>query len=194
MIDINLVPENLRKKKKGKSALKGVNIPLEVVIGSAGGLFFVLVIVHILLLFVITAKMGKKKVLEMKETEIAPAKTKVEAVITEIRTLQGRQKSLDEVIGIDNIQWAQKFNIISNALIQGVWIKKISLNEEAMFIKGSAISKQGREMESVHDYASLLKKDKAFMKGFKDFSMGAIQMRKIKDVDIADFLFKAKIK
>ncbi len=194
MIDINLVPENLRKRRKGKSALTGVNIPLEVVIGSAGGLFLILVIVHIFLLFVITAKIGKKKTLVEEENQIGPAKIKVEAVINEIRTLQARQKSLNEVIGKDNILWAQKFNIISNLLNQGVWIKKISFNDEEMFIQGSAISKKGHEMESVHSYASLLKKDKDFMKGFKDVSLGSIQMRKIKNVEIADFLINVKIK
>ncbi len=194
MIDINLVPDNLRRKKKGKALLGGVNIPLEVVIGSVGGLFLVLVLVHIFLLFTVTAKIGKKKLLTQGEAEIAPAKIKVEAVINEIRTLQAKQTSLKEVVGKDAIPWARKLNDISDALIQGVWINKISFNEEALFIKGSAISKQGREMVGVHNFAAELKKYDVFMEGFKDFSLGSIQMRKIKDIEIADFLIKVKIK
>jgi Tfp pilus assembly protein PilN len=193
MIDINLVPEDLRKKKKSRSLLKGFRIPLEVVIGSAGGLFLILVLVHIILLFTITAKLGKKNVLLQEEKEIGPAKNKVEGVITDLRSLQARRSSLKEVMGEGTIQWARKFNNISDALIQGVWIKKISFNEEALFIKGSAISKQGREMVGVHNFASALKNHAEFMDGFKDFSLGAIQMRKIKDIDIADFLIKVEI-
>ena len=76
MFDINLVPDNLRRKKKGKSPLGGINIPLEVVIGSAGVLFFVLVLVHIFLLFMITAKVGEKKLLVQTVAETLMIETK----------------------------------------------------------------------------------------------------------------------
>jgi len=194
MFDINLVPDNLRRKKKGKDFFSRINIPLEVVIGSVGGLFLVLILVHLFLLFMITGKVREKKLLAQEVAAIGPEKTKVESVINEIRTLQSRQNSLKEVVGKDNIKWAKKFNDISDSLIQGVWIKKISFNEEAFFIKGSALSKQGREMVGVHTFAAVLKKYDSFMDGFKELSLGSIQMRKIKNIEIADFLIKIKIK
>jgi len=194
MININLVPIQKRKKKKKQSLLGGIQIPLEVVIGSAGGLFLILILIHIFLLFIITMKIGNIRTLVRQENEIQPFKKKVDLVITEMRDLQSRQSSLEKVIGQKSIKWFQKLNNISDSMTQGVWLRKISCNKDSLFIKGSAISKQGREMVGVHNFASSLKKNKYFLEGVKDFSLGSIQMRKINTVEIADFLIKVKLK
>ena len=47
MIEINLIPYSLRKKKKDKFSLTEFNVPLEIVIGLGGGLIVLLVLVHV---------------------------------------------------------------------------------------------------------------------------------------------------
>ena len=60
MIEINLLPPELRKKKK-RLLPGGVNIPLEVIIGSAGGLIILLIFVHVALLGINIIKLNTHK-------------------------------------------------------------------------------------------------------------------------------------
>ena len=62
MLDINLIPPHLRKKDRGK-LLGKLDIPLEIVIGSGGGLLVLLGVVHVLLLFVNIGILAQNKAL-----------------------------------------------------------------------------------------------------------------------------------
>ena len=62
------------------------------------------------------------------------------------------------------------------------------------FIEGSAISKQKKEMASVHSFVSKLKEQGAFLDKLHDLDLESIQTRNVNKIDIADFMITTKLK
>lgn len=194
MIDINLIPNQLRKKKKSGILIGGLSIPLEVIVGSVVALMMFLIIVHVFLLFTNISKLAKHKALKAKWETVSPQKKKVDAVLSELRFLQNQYKAIDGITIGREVVWSQKLNIISDSLPRGAWLRKIVLSGDIFYIEGSAISKQGDEMITVHKFTSNLKDDDVFLNRLTEFELGSIQRRKIKKIDIADFLITTKLK
>ena len=187
MIDINLVPPHLQRKK-GRGLLgKGINIPREVIIGLVGG-FFV-----ILLLITIFAQYAQRKRLKQEWEAILPAKTRADTVINQLRTSQTKIKSVEDITGGKKIKWAQKLNTINDSLSRGVWLKSVVGNKQRLVIEGSAVSKGKDEMSNVHEFAASLKKNKGFGEYLSDLELGSIQRRAIKTVEVADFSMTANV-
>jgi|SRR3989338_4349703 len=194
MIEINLVPPQLRKKKKSRLWPQGVTIPPEVVVGAGGGLIVLLILVHIFLLFVNIQKMAQHKGLQRQWESILPSKKNIDGVVNELRILQGKQKATEGIVPGEKILWSQKFNILSDSLPRGVWLKKVSLEEGMLFIEGSAISTENEGMINVHKFTSNLKGQGKFLEHFAELELGSIQRRRIKHMDIADFIITARLK
>ncbi|MCD4781482.1 MAG: PilN domain-containing protein [Candidatus Omnitrophica bacterium] len=194
MIEINLVPSNLRKDRKKSLLSSGLNIPLEIIIGLGGGFFILLIIAHIGLLFVNMTKINQHKKLQAQWNEMAPKKTNIDNVIKEMRRLKGTEEVLREMTMGNRVLWSEKLNLISDSVPTGVWLRKIALTKKVLFVEGSAISKQNKEMINVHTFTSELQKDAGFLRGFVDIDLGSIQRRKIKLIEVADFVMTTKLK
>lgn len=196
MIEINLLPDNLKKKRSAKpSGTAGGSAPFKadlVAMGSGAAVF--LIAVHILLqIFIFIQYTGFKKV-KGQWDKIAPQKQNVDRIINELRTLQSKGKSIEQLkIGKD-VLWSHKFNQISDSISRGVWLKKVMLRENAMLVEGSAVSKDKDGMINVHGFASALKNQKDFFKDFASFEVDSIQRHRVNNVEIVDFWIKAKLK
>ncbi|HLD70153.1 MAG TPA: hypothetical protein VJA17_05245, partial [Candidatus Omnitrophota bacterium] len=142
MIEINLVPPQSRRKPKGRGLLGiGFNIPREVIIGLVGGLFLILLLISILLQTTIFIKFAQRKALSMEWEQILPSKTRVDAVLSQLRNLQSKVKSIENITGAEDIVWSTKLNDISDSVPRGVWIKSIIGNEQRLVIEGSSVRK-----------------------------------------------------
>ncbi|OGX07767.1 MAG: hypothetical protein A2Z88_03220 [Omnitrophica WOR_2 bacterium GWA2_47_8] len=196
MIEINLVPRNLRKRKTstGNIAASKLNIPKEALVGLCGGLFVLLVAVVIVLQLLIFIKYAQHKKLKTQWDEILPSKTATDAVVSKLRSLRLKSKSVENILVKKEISWAKKLNEISDNLPRGVWLRRIVFDQNAFLIEGSAVSKGQNEMINVHQFAANLKAKEGFLENLTDFELGAIQGRKIKTIDVADFTIKAKVK
>jgi len=194
MIEINLVPTNLRKRKKRNLLPGGFRIPLEVVIGIGGGLIVLLIMSHFMLSIINMTKVVKLKSLKKEWDTINPQKNKVDVVIKDMRELQQKHKAIESLITQNRILWSQKLNVLSDSLPNEIWLRKVALNEKIFFIEGSAISKHNQEMINVHKFTSNLKSQKSFLKDLTDLELGSIQRQRIKNVEIADFLITIKLK
>lgn len=194
MIEINLIPYSLRKNKKGKLSFKEFNIPLEVVIGLGGGLIVLLILVHVFLLVINIRNVAQHKEFKKKMEAVSPEKEQVEKVINELRSLQGTQKAVEGILPERKIYWAQKLNILSDSIPRGVWLKRVNLEGDVLLIEGSAISTDNEAMINVHQFTSTLKSQREFLEHFNDLELGSIQRRKIKQLDIADFMITVRLK
>lgn len=194
MIEINLIPYSLRKNKKGKLSLKEFNIPLEVVIGLGGGLIVLLILAHVFLLVVNIRSVARHKEFKKNMEAVSPEKQQVEKVINELRALQGTQKAVEGILPGRKIYWAQKLNVLSDSIPRGVWLKRVNLEGDVLLIEGSAISTDNEAMINVHQFTSTLKSQREFLEHFNDLELGSIQRRKIKQMDIADFMITVRLK
>ncbi len=194
MIDINLIPTNLRKKKKA-SVLRGFsfNLPPEAIVGLVGGLIVLLGVVHFLLLGFLASKIAQKRQLERSWQEILPQEQKANRLINEWRALQVKKRDIEKMTTARRVLWAPKLNAISDSLPRGVWLNRISLNKDGLTIEGSVVSRMADEMGSVGSLATNLKSQKQFLNGLNNVEVGPLQRRKIQTTEIADFSITAKV-
>ena len=194
MIEINLIPPQLRRKRKGRGLLGGnFNIPKELIVGLVGGFFVILLLISILFQATIFIKFIQRKNLKKQWEEILPTKTRVDLVVNQLRTLQSKMKSIEDITGAKDIVWSAKLNDISDSLPRGVWLKSVIGNEQKLVLEGSSVSKGKDEMINVHDFASNLKNQKNFSVYLSDLEVGSIQRRTIKNVEVADFSISANV-
>ncbi len=193
MIDINLVPENLRKKHK-TAVIPTVtfNLPSEATIGLIGGLVVLLIIVDLSLLTITCKKIAQKKKLDKEWEELLPDKWKAERMSNELRSLQGKKTAMEKITKGQRILWAPKLNTISDSIPQGLWLHRIALEQGVLTIEGSAVSKIADEMMSVGNFTSHLKNQKYFVDRLQNLEVGSIQRRRIGAVEISDFSVIAK--
>ena len=195
MIDINLVPENLRKKRKSQILPANLNIPQEALIGLVGGLFVLLLIIHVVFQLIIFMKYAQHSHYKSQWEKISPDKEKVDRVSNEMRMMQGKIKSVENITSSKRVVLAPKLNDISDSIPRGVWLNKITLEEKVILIEGSAVSKVKDEMISmVGTFASNLKAQKKFMGELNNLEVGSIQRRKSQNTELADFSITAKLK
>ena len=194
MIDINLVPSDLRKARKGKHFLGKINIPLEIIIGCGGGFLILLAMVHVGVLLINLGKVAHLKTLQYQWEAMSSDKKNVDSVVNEMRIFQGKFKALEDIARKGELSWAQKLNLLSNNIPRGMWFKKIVLSDKTLFIEGSTIAQGVNEIVSVSRLIAKLKDDAAFMENFTDLELGSIQRRRIKNVEIADFVITMKLK
>ena len=195
MLEINLVPKNLRKKRKSHFAWGEMKIPLEVVVGIGGGFVFLLIFVHVLLLIINISCLTRHKMLKNEWTKIIPQKEKADSILSQLRNMQLRKNTIKGISpdDINSSSWAVKLNILSDVLPNGVWLKKVALSEKILFVEGSSISTQNRDLLDIHHLITSLKNSNAFLENLTSLDLGTIQRRKIRDIEIIDFLITARV-
>lgn len=194
MIEINLLPDHLRKKSKSSLfPFTALSVPREAMIGLVGGLILLLLAVHVILQVIIFVKFNQHAHQKKQWAEILPEKEKSDVVLNELRSLDGKLKAIEQITTRERLSWAHKLNVISDSLPRGVWLNKISLSEKVLLIDGSVVSREKEEIGSVGNFVTSLKKQKGFMHGLQAIELGAIQKRKIKSVEVADFLITVKM-
>src|SRR3989338_1598537 len=98
MIEINLLPEHLRRKKKPQFLKTDMlNLSKETIIGLFGGLIVLLIFLHLILFIVTAAKYIQYRSLKKQWAKILPAKEEVDGVLNELRSLQNKLTSIEKV-------------------------------------------------------------------------------------------------
>ncbi len=91
MIEINLVPENLRKKWKPQSSTSGQGaFPMGALISLGAGVLVVLLLVHVVLQLVIASKITTHKSYQHQWDAVVSDKTNVDKVIQELKQTRER--------------------------------------------------------------------------------------------------------
>jgi Tfp pilus assembly protein PilN len=189
MIEVNLIPEGLRKKKKSTPAPAAIATGEKkfILFLQIGTVIFFYVIVHALLHLWYHQQSAKKLRLKREWEALASQKKEADDLLAELKDLQAKKKSIEEITGMHRILWAQKLNEISNELPRGVWLKEMNFDEGTFLIHGSSISRHEAEMINVHKFLSNLKKNKSFGQDFSDVDLGVIKSREIENTPVADF-------
>ena len=195
MIDINLVPEQLRKRRKNELLSGGIfNIPKEVMVGVGGGIIVLLLAVDVLFFMAKIVRFVQYQHAKGQWEAILPDKSNTDAIKKELQDLQKEVKSMKDIMEGHNAIWSQKLNVISSGLPKGIWLRKLTLNDKQLFIEGTTVSKEQNGMINVGDFVSNLKKDDEFMMNFDSIEVDNIQRRKNETLEVADFTILARLK
>lgn len=195
MIDINLVPEQQRKRRRNELLSGGIfNIPREVMVGVGGGIIALLLCIDMLVFVVKIAKFIEYHHVKSKWQAMLPDKTTTDTIKKSLQDVQKEVKSMKDIMDGQAAMWSQKLNVISDSLPKGIWLRKITLLDTQFFIEGTTVSKEQSGMANVGTFVSNMKKDPEFMKNFESIEVDNIQRRKNDTLEVADFTILAKLK
>lgn len=197
MIDINLVPENMRKNRRSKtvavSSAAVTGLPQTVVFGILGAFTVLLIIALLGCQGYLALQISKRNNLKKQLADIEQARKNVEMTIQDIKNLNVRVKTLEKVVGGRTILWAEKLNEISDNLPRGVWLTKVALEAQYLVLEGSAVSKMKTEIADIHILTGKLKGNKGFMANLKSLELDMIKARNVDNLSVADFKIRAEL-
>lgn len=184
MIEVNLLPEELRKGRKKIELPKIEFMPFII-----GALIFIL---SLQIIFAATLKVKRISLrrlearwvrLEAEERELSDLKRQINSLNNKIISVEGIRKN--------RILWAKKMNDLSDSMIQGIWLTELSLEESGgqkyLSIMGAVSSYGKDEAAVIGKFMKSLKDNKAFFEDFSEIKLGTMQQRKLKDFEIMDF-------
>jgi len=139
MIEINLVPEELRKKERAPAlgaAFSGITAlsqaRLLVIVAAA------LVMVQAILFAVQFSQRSHLSHLQRKAEEAGRRRSEVDKVKESLETLSGRVPSIDQAIS-GRINWTRTLNALSDAMTPGIWLTGLSYDERAAEVQAAAV-------------------------------------------------------
>ena len=186
MIEINLLPAEMRRQKKiyFKFDLADIARVKFLAGGIFAGAMALLVIIPAL-----GANIRKHQILELleKEKNIMPQKTSVEAINSEIAVLKVKLNALDDITK-RRFLWSRKLNELSDLVLPGIWFNRIGAElDNNLTIEGSVISKNEEAMASVGKFIKNIKDDKLFFGDFSDIKLESVQRKNIDKKDVVEF-------
>jgi len=189
MIEINLLPEGMRKRKSSSLKLDIAMLGMLgkykfIAAGAAAGIFILLVLIPSL---GSSVRKGQVARLVQEEQDIAPQKSEAEAVNKEVNVLRVKMAALD---GITNrgFLWAEKLNELSDLVLPGIWFTRVRTDsDERLIIEGSVISKKEEAMAAVGKFMKDIREHESFFKDFSNIKLETVQRRSIDDRDVVDF-------
>ena len=187
MIEINLLPEELRKKKSEshfKLNLQAEKLKFWIAGGAAGILIFIIIGLA-LGSFIRGAQISK---FLAREKNFSSRLSQLDSVNKEISVLKVKMGALDTLTKRKFI-WAEKINQLSDLVLPGIWFTRVYTDpsENKLMIEGGVISKSEEAMASVGKFMKNLKDDAQFFKDFKNIKLESVQRKAKDERDIVDF-------
>ncbi|MEK6732168.1 MAG: hypothetical protein AABY55_00930 [Candidatus Omnitrophota bacterium] len=187
MIEINLLPEELRKKKSEpcfKLNLQSEKLKFWIAGGTAGILIFIIIVLT-LGSFIRAAQINK---FLARENNFSSRLSKLDSVNKEISVLKVKMGALD-ILTKRKFIWAEKINQLSDLVLPGIWFTRVytDSSENKLMVEGSVISKSEEAMASVGKFMKNLKDNVQFFKDFKNIKLESVQRKAKDERDIVDF-------
>lgn len=186
MIEINLLPEELRKKKS--EPIFNLNIEsgkLKFWIG--GGVVAFLVLIVIMFSAVSFIRKAQIKNLAAKERDFSDRISRIDSVNREINTLKAKMAVLDQLTK-RKFLWAEKLNQLSDLVLPGIWFNRVYTDSEnRLMIEGSVVSKSEEAMAFVGKFMKNIKDNQGFFADFKNIKLESVQRNNKGNADIVDF-------
>lgn len=133
MIEINLLPEELKKKE---SPLKKIDITAAIIRNVsftklAVIIFGTLAAIHILMFGAGLVSKVRFSVLSGKYSQISGKEKDAIALKARSETISSKKSAIDELM-IKRLEWAKKLNDLSDSMVAGIWLTGLSLNEKSV--------------------------------------------------------------
>lgn len=199
MIEINLLPEELRVKTKEK-APEQVNLTGgtsfnqdQLFIYAIPVLLVLLVLVHFYFAMITMSKNGRLLSLNRKWMDLAPQKKELDEFSQESSSVS-QDAGFTQLLLKQRVLWAQKLNDLSLNLPAGVWFNDISFSKQNITIQGSVVSLKMEELSLINKLIDSLKADNEFFKDLASIELSNVQKRAVGSYEVADFVLLGVLK
>ena len=172
MIELNLLPEEHKKKKK---KLELPEIPIVPIAAIAVGILVILQ-----LLFSGLAFMCKNQLSSLEKTwqELAPVKTELDAIKSEIKVTGKKTRAIEKLIQ-KRFSWARLMNELGNSLSANIWLTGLTYQENAearaLRISGSSSARGEEATRDIARFIKALKGNGNFFGSFYDIELVSIK-------------------
>lgn len=192
MIDINLLPSNLRKQ--GGLSSVSIDMPSEITLGLGGSFIIILILINVTLgilcgyqgLVVASKKMEWQK--------LEPVRKSIDELNKESNDIRNKVNSITKATASKHVGWSRRLNVLSDSIVKGMWFKKLTVDSKSLVIEGYAVSKVQSDLTTVNTFVSNLKKDAGFMAEFSAIEVNNVVKEKRGMVDISKFTIIVKMK
>jgi len=175
MIEINLLPEELKAKPKSKKT--GVGLQPKQILSLIPFIFGILICMH----------------LNNKWQKFEPQRKILDGFSKEYALLSEDALASQQFVG-QRINWSEKLNNLSLKLPSGVWLNEIIVSQKDFIVRGSVVSLKAEEMNLIKIFIDSLKNNTAFIKDFDSLELGSVQRRTVGGYDIVDFNLAGNLK
>ncbi|MCX5667178.1 MAG: hypothetical protein NTY34_02565 [Candidatus Omnitrophica bacterium] len=205
MIEINLLPEETKKKKHSapKIDVSAMSVPSFQIVSIAARSAGVILIIQ-LILFAIGSMSGAAfKSLALEYKDILPKKQETEKLKIRVGVMNAKVGAINELM-VKRFSWEKKLNTLSAAMIPGVWLMDLNYDEKLaenvlsgyLVLSGAASNMSEEGTALIGRFMKSLKDDSAFYSDFSDIELGTIEREKMDEQEIMTFkitcFFKAK--
>lgn len=204
MIEINLLPKELRKVKKASLDLE--KIPL---VRVSVFVFTVLVAVHILLVFLDGRNQIRLKALNAEWKNMEPEREKTGALTKNTIELEKRLGAIKSILE-KGFNWTQLLNSLNNAVIPKIWLSELELQFETLegskkgssskkipasiSITGHALGNSQEATSIVARFITSLKQNKEFSSNFSEIELQNMRAREFAGKETMKFVLNCRLR
>jgi len=214
MIELNLLPQELRKKKRKKIELPEIPI-IPIAIGFVG----ILVVIQLLILgliFISNAQVGR---LDKEWQGLAPKKSELDGIKQNISNTDKKIKAIEDLIE-KRTSWSRIMNELSNSLTANIWLNELSYDERVdvaasklrkrssakksssskdkqsrtgiLRLSGSAAGRGEEATTYIARFITSLKDNEDFFEDFEDIELISIKKGSVAGQDVMNFIIACK--
>src|SRR3989338_121464 len=190
MIEINLLPPELRVKKK-----EPMKLPSLPIIPVAAGVVCLLIAIQVLLWLFIQVKSVSRDSLKKKIASIAASNKDAMTVDSSLREISSRVEVIGKLLN-SRFDAAKKLNDLSDSMVSGIWLRSINVkvSKETLIIEGSNIVIGDSGEGSISKFVNSLKENESFSSDFDDNELAKVERRKVQNTEIMDFVIICHLK
>jgi Tfp pilus assembly protein PilN len=216
MIELNLLPKELRKQRKK------IELPDLPLIPISAAIIGALIVVQLILGFLIM--ISNRQLISAEKTwkELAPKKAEFDKIKKEIALTTQKTNAIEGLIE-SRFNWARFLNELSNSLTANIWLTELSYNEQKavvqssskkkrksknavskndseqsvlnfLVISGSASGKDEEGTAYIARFIKSLKNNQDFFSNFDDIELVSIKKGTVSGKDVMNFTISCKFK
>lgn len=187
MIQLNLLPEELRIKVKKQPVIQFSSLPFLPV--AVGGVIF-LILVHILSFFIMGVSSLQLSSLAKKWKLYEPKKAALDSLMTNVRKSDAVIQAIDD-LSAKRVLWARLMNDISDSMLPNMWLTNLYFdskqNEEILMLEGFVAGPNEEATSSVGKFINALKENESFYINFKQIEADLIRSSRYENQDVMRF-------
>lgn len=199
MIEINLLPHELRKKPSLFSGIdfKGIDIKSIPTLKIAAGIGAGLVLIQLAVFLIGIISRVELASITKKYDAILPEKKEADILKAKVADINKRSGAIDELM-VKRFSWARKINLLSDCMTPGIWLSELYYDERpvpgkktampgALVISGyaSGVGEQGAAL--IGKFIKSLQDNKDFYSDVASVDLVSTKSDKVDKQDVMSF-------